>query len=158
MEYKKLYQLGLRKLSEMTEKQLMAFIQPAFMERIICSAIHINDGKDYHLNSGDQPINITRGFVVAGRRHGDCYNTIKNLHKFRPDNGIVPEVFSYTAAKDMGFLTNHNRFVYRKEALKIAYDAGQLINTALHEGKSEDDPLFILTSEDLFIDKIDLNA
>lgn len=44
-------------------------------EFILCAAIWINDG----LKHEQQPENIETGFVVCGRRHNNCYQTIKSL-------------------------------------------------------------------------------
>lgn len=117
-------------------------------ETIICSAVHINDGMKYK----SQPVNIVYGFVVCGRRHGDCYATIENIYYRETNQTDSPHTYQFTAAKDMGFITNTNRFVYRKEAMKIAKAANQLLQPQLHAHKDENDPLFILTSEDLFLD------
>lgn len=37
-------------------------------ERILCAAVHYDDGKEYV----HQPINITSGYVVCGHRHHNC--------------------------------------------------------------------------------------
>ena len=42
------------------------------MIKILCSAIHVKDGKKYE----HQPKNIDLGFVVCGRRHHNCFYTI----------------------------------------------------------------------------------
>lgn len=119
-------------------------------EFIICSAIIVQDGVKHK----DQPIGITKGFVVCGRRHGDCYETIKHIARkaYGYNQIVLNNTLGKTTAGDMGFLTNTNRFVDRKEAMKIAIEANQLLSPELHKGKSEDDPMFVLTSEDLFID------
>jgi hypothetical protein len=106
-------------------------------EFIICSAVHVHSGTTHR----DQPENITEGFVVCGRRHGDCYQTIENLN---------PSFLDQTEAGDQGFLTNSNRFVLRKEGLTIAQRAGQLLHPEYHAHKEVADTLYLLTSEDLF--------
>jgi len=79
---------------------------------ILCSAIHILDGKLY----SNQPYNIDTGLVVSGRRHSDCYTTLMGLcFKF---------VDGY---KDIqGFITSDNRFVDRYEAYEIAVVSNQI--------------------------------
>jgi len=44
-------------------------------EFILCAAIWVND-ETIH---SQQPINIEIGFVICGRRHNNCYQTIKDL-------------------------------------------------------------------------------
>lgn len=94
-------------------------------ETIICSAVHFDDKKTYV----HQPKNITSGFVVAGRRHGNCYTTAAILTAFQTmstENKAkmekLPEV--------QGFLTNKDRFVDRKEAWKIAKISKQINNSS----------------------------
>lgn len=96
-------------------------------ERIICAAIWFDDGRNYV----HQPKNINSGFVIAGMRHHNCFNTVSIL------TGDTGHHIEYE--KEQGFLTTHNRFVNRKVAAKIAYDAGQ---TMIGLGK--------LFSEDLY--------
>lgn len=117
-------------------------------EFIICSAILIRDGKIHK----EQPIGVDLGFVVTGRRHGDCYKTIANVCGVNDFND-TPFALMTTAA-DMGFITNTNKFLNRKQAMIVAYKANQLLMPQLHDHKTEDDPMFILTSEDLFLDKL----
>lgn len=80
-------------------------------EYIICSAIWFDDGTEYE----HQPKNIKTGFVICGRRHHNCYITMKILLK---DNIDMYE-------KVQGFLTSHNEFIDRKKAGKLAYKNGQ---------------------------------
>jgi hypothetical protein len=81
------------------------------MNKIICSAIHFDDGcRHVH-----QPKNIDRGFVICGRRHHNCYTTyalIKNADMRAPN--------------EQGFLTDDDRFVDREEGMRIAFEAGQI--------------------------------
>jgi hypothetical protein len=42
---------------------------------ILCSAIWINDNQVHK----QQPENIEIGFVICGRRHHNCYQTITDL-------------------------------------------------------------------------------
>jgi hypothetical protein len=96
-------------------------------EYIICSAIWFNDSKVDYLH---QPKNVNEGFVICGRRHHNCFLTrgfIKGV-ELKDYKEIV-----------QGFLTNTDRFVDRKEAGKIAFDANQI--------KQQTERLF---SEDLY--------
>lgn len=110
-------------------------------EIIICSAIHFDDGKEY----AHQPNNIKTGFVVCGRRHHNCYNVLASLGKALGLEERIRVIIQVVDRDSQGFLTNKNKFVDRKEGMKIAKAANQLINPALHP---EDDG--ILTSEDLY--------
>lgn len=113
------------------------------MERIICSAIHFKDGNKY----GNQPKNIDNGFVVAGRRHHNCYMTLTALGKALGLETRVREIINVIGRDCQGFLTNTNRFVDRKEGLKIATEANQLLNPNLHD---TDEINGILVSEELY--------
>lgn len=80
-------------------------------EYIICAAIHINtDFKLVH-----QPKNITNGMVVTGRRHHNCFCIADFLRVDFKKTDII-----------QGFITSKDRFVNRKEAGKIAFDAKQI--------------------------------
>lgn len=81
-------------------------------EYILCAAVRLK---------------FSRAFI-CGHRHGDCYATLKHLNK------KVNLTFSR-----QGFLTSRNRFVDRKEAAEIAFNAKQI--------PEETD---ILISEDLY--------
>ena len=81
---------------------------------IICAAIWFNDGKKHEY----QPCNIDSGFVVAGRRHHNVFLTVADIKDVSyKDYGYSENI--------QGFLTSDNRFVNRKEAGQIAFDAGQ---------------------------------
>lgn len=89
---------------------------PSINEQIICSAVWFQDGKEHE----HQPKNINTGFVIAGRRHHNCYYTmaaVKSSDVSRMDFGEQVQ----------GFLTNTDRFVTREEAAKIAYTAKQIM-------------------------------
>jgi len=81
-------------------------------EYIMCSAIHFDDGR-VHVH---QPINITRGFVVAGRRHHNCFHTLKACG--HPSGTSMLSI--------QGFLTSEDRFVTREIAADLAFKAGQI--------------------------------
>lgn len=84
-------------------------------EYILCAAIHYNDNTA-HVH---QPKNIKLGFVIAGRRHHNCFTTVSILRDGKPYSGIT---------KIQGFITNTDRFVDRVEGYKIAKEAKQLLN------------------------------
>jgi hypothetical protein len=111
-------------------------------EFIICSAIWFDDGKEYT----HQPKNLTRGFVVAGRRHHNCYSTLQAIGSSLGLEGIVRNHIERIDRDKQGFITSLNRYVDRKEGFKIAAAARQLINPELHS--HQENP--ILTSEDLW--------
>lgn len=98
-------------------------------EYILCAAVWFRDGKPHE----HQPINIDTGIVVCGQRHHNCLFTAWALRK-----GLT----SLSEARGnaiQGFLTSKNRFIDRKEAGEIAYNAKQI--------DQETDCLF---SEDLY--------
>lgn len=82
---------------------------------IICAAIWFNDMTKHE----HQPKNISYGFVVAGRRHHNCYMTVVDINE-------VPLKRKAFLNNTQGFLTSDDRFVDRREAAKIAIDAGQV--------------------------------
>ena len=98
------------------------------MEKILCAAIHYDDGKEYPA----QPKNIKTGYVWCGRRH----HNIINLRSV-----ITGEVTRRESVQ--GFLTSTDRFVNRKEAMEIAIAAGQVAN-------NETNVSYDLISEDLY--------
>lgn len=102
-------------------------------ERILCAAIHIDDGKQ-HLH---QPWNIYRGFVVAGRRHHNCIYTASLLGEHDP---VIKEAMMLR--ENQGFLTSHDRYVSRASAAVIARKQGQLLVPEMHTEE--------LTSEELY--------
>lgn len=81
---------------------------------IICSAIHV---KNLSEDMGHLPKNITNGWVIAGRRHHNCYCCLF---------AIDPDYRKNSINIDDGFITSDDRFVNRKEAAKIAFEAGQI--------------------------------
>jgi hypothetical protein len=112
-------------------------------EYILCAAIWIND-KQKH---GQQPVNIEMGFVICGRRHNNCYQTIKNLK-----GNVNSYLKSLNISKDdyrehQGFITSFDRYVNRKEAWKIA-KANNQIQIGLTTSENEEDS--ILISENLY--------
>lgn len=106
---------------------------PNAAERVLCAAIHIDDGVKHE----HQPCNIHTGFVVAGRRHHNCIYTASLL-------GELSDKVRHAMKQrnNQGFLTTHDRYVSRSTAYEIAREQGQLLAPELI---SE-----ILTSEDLY--------
>jgi len=107
-------------------------------ERIICAANYYNDGRSHEF----EPVNIKIGFVVCGRRHHNCIKTFTLIVGF-PYNEIGKSLHK---TEIQGFLTNTNKFVGRKEAYKIAFEANQIIGRNKNYPTNE----IGLTSEDLY--------
>jgi hypothetical protein len=99
-------------------------------ERIVCAAIHYEDGIRYT----HKPTNIDTGFVVTGLRHSNCGYTMYIL------TGDIKRRLSYRKYTE-GFLTTHNRFLNRNGAFIVAKKSGQIGNK---HGRQE------LASEDLY--------
>ena len=85
------------------------------METIFCAAIWY---KDYP-TAVHNVKNVDSGCVVCGYRHPQCIHTFVSLTGKR---GVQIECGKY----ESGFLTSQNRFVGRKEAAIIAFNAGQI--------------------------------
>ena len=101
--------------------------------KILCSAIYVDDERKYE----GQPKNIELGFVVCGRRHHNCFATIRMI--FEELENLIP--YKKAGKVTQGFLTSDDIFLNRKDAFKVAKDAGQ-IKGKLIGG--------VLTSEDLW--------
>lgn len=112
---------------------------PDTKEYIICAANYYNDGRSDH---GFEPNNIKIGFVVCGRRHHNCIHTFAQIVGFP----YTEEGQKIHLTEIQGFVTNTNRFVGRKEAYKIAFEANQIIGP--NKGYPENN--IGLTSEDLY--------
>jgi hypothetical protein len=112
-------------------------------EFILCASIWVNDGQEH----GQQPVNIDTGFVICGRRHSNCYQTIKDL------KGDVSEYFKSLGIRNenhrehQGFITSLDRYVDRKEGWVIA-KANNQVQFGLVASENEDDS--ILISENLY--------
>lgn len=85
--------------------------QPQIKEYILCAALYFYEEKVYV----HQPKNIKSGFVVCGRRHHNCFITLR----------MIKEEYVAMYISE-GFITNTDRFVSREEAYKIAFEAGQI--------------------------------
>jgi hypothetical protein len=107
-------------------------------EFIICAANYYNDG-NIHIHA---PLNIAKGYVICGRRHHNCIETFAKIVGFPYSN----DALKLANTEIQGFLTNINRFVDRKEAYKIAFEANQIKGT--NAGVNENS--IGLTSEDLY--------
>ena len=94
---------------------------------ILCAAINIT-----FVNSNNEINHLT----VCGRRHGDCYKTIRQL-----DN-------KHTQWSEEGFITRDGVFLNRKDAFKHACHCGQLSQSTLWY--KEDNKIEELESEDLY--------
>lgn len=90
------------------------------MEKIICSAILMPDG-----------------YIIRGHRHHNCIKTAQDIPRYK----IFPDRNEDKGRCIQGFITSENRFVDRKEAKKIATNAGQLIATTNSD---------LLFSEDIY--------
>jgi hypothetical protein len=115
-------------------------------EFILCAAIWINDGVEHE----SQPENINTGFVICGRRHHNCYQTIKSLTNQTPNERIGDLISSMDLEgqrKHQGFITSLDRYVDRKEGWYIAKNNNQIQFGLSASDNGEDS---ILISENLY--------
>jgi hypothetical protein len=115
-------------------------------EFIICAAIWVNDGIVHE----QQPENIEIGFVICGRRHHNCYQTIEDISTLSVNNAIgelIKNMSGDEIRKHQGFITSLDRYVDRREAWKIAKENNQIQFglTASENGEES-----ILISENLY--------
>jgi len=132
-------------------------------ERVLCAAIHCDDGKtDPPRRSYGYP---ATGIIFAGWRHADCFTALQAWSERltadereainRRDTEACGGKLWWTqvqidAAREsvrgfnQGFLTTKGRFVSRVEAFAIAKRAGQLSDDL--RGRET----YSLTSEDLY--------
>lgn len=91
-------------------------------EKILCSAIWYKEIESapskFDISGKPNVRNVFKGIVICGHRH---YNCILTLIHLTGKSSNEPDCGEY----EQGFLTSNNRFVDRKEAGKIAYEAGQ---------------------------------
>lgn len=111
-------------------------------EFILCAAIYINDKKNHY----GQPENIKEGFIVCGRRHSDCYSTLKALIGEDLMNRLLDSTKDISTPHQ-GFITSTNKYLSRKEAFVIAKKANQ-IQFGLEASDNGEDS--ILISENLY--------
>lgn len=112
-------------------------------EFILCAAIWVNDGEEHQ----QQPVNIKTGFVICGRRHNNCYQTIVDLKGNVNDYFRSLKYSNYDYRKHQGFITSFDRYVDRKEGWLIA-KANNQIQFGLTASENEEDS--ILISENLY--------
>lgn len=106
-------------------------------EYILCAAVYVDDGRDHNPRNFNYP---RTGLVFAGPRHGDCYQVLYDWLHLLPQ----AEQVRLRQEQEDGFITSTSRFVGRKEAFRLARDAGQL------DGRTKHHPLNELCSEDLY--------
>lgn len=112
-------------------------------EYIACSAIHYDNGVNY---SFMKVYGIETGFVLAGLRHpfiASILPTNVYYEQEQDQSGVIQAEWN----KDLlvhnitqGFMTSHGRFVDRREAKRLAIEAGQVKESEVigHELFSED--------------------
>lgn len=110
-------------------------------EYILCAATWYKElpliRPDVLKQRGNAPYNVGHGIVFCGWRHSNClYQKVAITGLRDAESGAFVQ----------GFLTNKNRFVDRKEAYKIAFDADQIIGP--NKGCPQNS--IGLTSEDLY--------
>ena len=112
-------------------------------EYILSAAIWINDGQKHK----QQPENIEIGFVITGRRHNNCYQTITDLKGDVNDYFKSLDMSNEDYRQHQGFITSLDRYVNRKEGYKIAK-----ANNQIRFGKeaTENGEDSILISENLY--------
>lgn len=112
-------------------------------EFIICAAIWVNDGMVHE----QQPSNVDIGFVICGRRHHNCYQTIKDLVGDYNEYYKSLNMSDDDYRKHQGFITSLDRYVGRKEGWMIAKNNNQIL-FGLTASENGDDS--ILISENLY--------
>jgi hypothetical protein len=92
------------------------------MEKILCAAIWLDDGKKYNL----QPVNINSGIVVAGLRHPHCKVILMSwLYPNWQSDTLEEQIKNEVNNKEVqGFITSSQRFLDRKEAAKVFIASG----------------------------------
>ncbi len=110
------------------------------VEYILCAALYIDNGSDKPARrSHAYP---RTGMMLCAWRHGDCYVPLQTItDRLTPEErDEYDSTLEYClGGRYQGFLTSTGRFVDRKEAADIAYNAGQIA-----------EPLPMLTSENLY--------
>lgn len=84
------------------------------MEKILCAAIWYKKAP----TTPHQPINIDKGIVVCGYRHGSIIAAMAKCNV---------KTYASTEFCEQGFLTDKNRFLNRKEARDLVIQTGQCI-------------------------------
>lgn len=88
----------------------------ALSDKILCSAIWVNDDKEYP----HQPPNIKSGIVFCGHRHCSIFPQITLA--FGEEWKELRRLSKY----ETGFLTERGLFVDRRTGAQIAFDAYQI--------------------------------
>lgn len=81
-------------------------------ETIVCAAIHYVDQTPEYFVEPLRPVNLEKGIVIPGIRHGHCiwlWKTMTGKNTNTKDSGKTIQ----------GFITNKNRFLDRKEAREL---------------------------------------
>ncbi len=102
-------------------------------ERILCAAIHYNNG-----TKNTTVLNIDIGVIICGRRHADCIRTLEALIP-NIDESKIPD------RDKQGFMTSKNRYISREEAFLIAK-----ANNQIEHKMFDNDETGSLNSEDLY--------
>jgi hypothetical protein len=114
-------------------------------ERVLCAAIYVDTGKaEPPRRSYAYP---ATGLVFAGWRHSDCFTLMNDWanHLTEKEKAAIEAVQEYQLhGRNQGFLTSKGRYVDRREAWEIAFDAGQIPDLR-RKGEGP-----ILCSEDLY--------
>lgn len=109
------------------EERLNAHLNNGKPEYVMCAANWIDDGIDYTF----KPYNIDKGRCFSGHRHSQIFELTKDIYPYSEWDKLTVQ----------GFLTTKNRFLNRKEALKLVKQNGQLTKPLIGG---------VLTSEDLW--------
>lgn len=115
-------------------------------EFILCAAIWVNDGQPHE----QQPEGIDKGFVVCGRRHHNCYQTLTDLKGDANEYLESINLREWSTRDNEGFMTSTDRYVNRRDAWKIAKENGQIAVGLACSDNGEDS---ILISENLYSDE-----
>lgn len=106
-------------------------------EYVVCAAIWYKElaaeAQDHLRIRGMQPYNVDQGIVICGWRHGNCIAVTKGTTGFRTVTKAEDGVGNHVA----GFLTSKNRFLDRHEAMKLAFEAGQVEESKVYYKHSE---------------------
>ena len=95
-------------------------------ERILCAAIYVDTGKTE--SESQSYAHPETGLMFCGWRHNDCFTPmhawIRGLSL--GETKAIESIDQYALrGKNQGFLTSKGRFVNRRSAGLIAFDAGQ---------------------------------
>ena len=107
------------------------------LEKIVSAAVKFQYYTNEELVDRINKCNPYQYMIICGKNHGDCFNKMKQLIGNPNSENLKKPV-------ETGFYTSLNRYVDRKEALKIAAIANQII----HKHNPQDE----LCSEDLYLE------